>query len=139
MNLRHEYNNPNAIKQINQNCSKYTNWTWWIENLKMVLGLTLWNCVHALWCSLLIFPQSSSAFVENNPSMSGCGLLFPEDIKNWIAFLIKKMWIVAPQRHKKMWTISLIQKRGLLLIEDTKKVDWFSNPEVFLCSILLAL
>ena len=68
--------------------------------------------VHALWCSLLIFPQSSSAFVENNPSMSGCGLLFPEDIKNWIAFLIKKMW-----------TISLIQKRGLLLIEDTKKVD----------------
>ena len=79
--------------------------------------------VHALWCSLLIFPQSSSAFVENNPSMSGCGLLFPEDIKNWIAFLIKKMWIVAPQRHKKMWTISLIQKRGLLLIEDTKKVD----------------
>ena len=75
--------------------------------------------VHTLWCGLLIFPQSSSVFMENNPSMSGCGLLFPEDIKTWIVFLNKKMWIVAPHRH---------QKGGLFLLFKNV-VCWFPKTQ----------
>ena len=153
MNLRHEYNNPNAIKQINQNCSKYTNWTWWIENLKMVLGLALCSCVHAVYlhgvaCGEILFgdalkmavPSIVHHSLRNYSSWrwrlvcmlcgAACSFFLKVAAPLW---RIIHPWVVVgcySPKTSKTWLLFLLKKYGLLLPKDTKKCGlflWFKN------------
>ena len=143
MNLRHEYNNPNVIKQINQNSSKYTNWTWWIENLKMVLGLALCSCVHAVYlhgvaCGEILFgdalkmavPSIMHHSLRNYSSWrwrlvcmlcgAACSFFLKVAAPLW---RIIHPWVVVgcySPKTSKTWLLFLLKKYGLLLPKGKK-------------------